>query len=422
MTTRLAGGYLKERVRDTLRSAEQRATAAQKAQFQQARMVADRLSRLRGAAMKVGQQAAVLAAHLDLPQDLQDTLGRLHADAEPTPFPLLRDIIIEELGPIEDAFASLDEAPLGTASLAQAHAATLPDGREVVVKVLHPGVDEHVRADLLALKAMFVSARALGRDKRELDEAFAELSERLMEELDYLIEAGNIHAFTQAFAGDERYRIPQHHPALCTERVLTLDRLRGVPIQRFVADASEEARQRAGIGLAELFLTSTFRHRLLHADPHPGNYLFEPDGRIGILDFGCVKRFTPFWIGAYAKLVLCALERDQDGLLRAVQDLDAWDGSDEESAELILAFCEAVLDPLRSGNVHTIGGSDDDITERVAPIITKMWTKRDIRGPRDLIFLHRTLGGMYTLARQLHVTADWEQMLRPHLEYAIANG
>jgi predicted unusual protein kinase regulating ubiquinone biosynthesis (AarF/ABC1/UbiB family) len=420
MTSRAAGRYVAERVRDRLRGPEERLKARRDAQIAQARDLAEKLSRLKGAAMKVGQQAAMLAAQLDMPEEVQAALGKLHSQAEPVPFPLIRAALEAELeGPLTDHFATVDEQPLGTASLAQAHAATLPDGAQVVVKVLHEGVRESVKADLMAVRAMLLGGRALGRNAEEMNDMFEEAQVHLLAELDYYQEAVHLQLFADAFGSDPRFRIPRHHPRLCTDRVLVMDRLYGQTVAEFAKTAGPEERHRAGMNIAEAFLEMTFTHRVLHADPHPGNYLIEPDGRLGLIDFGCVKRFDPFWIGRYARLVRSALDEDEDGILQAARDLDAWRGEDPGAARVILAFCEEVLAPLR-GQEHIIGGPGDQIVERVNPIIQEMWKYPEIRGPRNLLFLHRTLGGLYMLVRPLQVKARWDEVLRPYLDAAIA--
>lgn len=419
LASRMAGSEVRERVRGALRGRGDHARARAAARVAQARQLAEGLSKLKGAAMKVGQQAAMLAAKLDLPEDVQEALSTLHSEAEPVPFPVIQATLRAELDqPLDSLFAFIDPSPLGTASLAQAHAARLRDGQDVVVKVQHEGIADAVASDLLALRALLAGGRALGRDKAELDDLYAEMKARLSEELDYLNEAVNLQQFHEVYGRDPRFHFPRHHPALCTERVLTMDRIHGRPLQAFAADASPEALQHAAFNLADLFLEMAFRHRLLHADPHPGNYLFHDDGTIGVIDFGCVKRFSPFWMGTYARLVLAALDRDDDGVLQAARDLDAWTGNDPGAGEVILAFCDAVLEPLRDGKSHRIG-ADEEIMTRVRPIVERMWRYPEIRGPRDIVFLHRALGGMYTLAQPTGVSAPWGERMRPHLEYAI---
>ncbi len=416
LTSRLAGDAVAESMANALRSPVERLRAAKQAQQRRAEKLVAGLSRLKGAAMKMGQQAALLASNLDLPPEVQEQLSKLHDKAEPVSWETIRSALEAELGDALEAFATIDESPLGTASLAQAHAATLHDGSQVVVKVLHHGIDESVEADLLAMKALMSAGRLVGRGRAETSGLFEELAEKLHEELDYTLEAANLTEFHERFGNDERFRIPKVHPDLSTNRVLTMDRIVGKPIGEFLEDASPEARARAGRNLADLFFESAFRHRVLHADPHPGNFLFEPDGRVGVLDFGCVKRFEASWIGRYAKLVMAAVDDDREAILAETRALGAWEGEDPRAAEVIVDFCEAVMGPLRNGP-YTIG-SEDHLLERVKPVVERMWGFTEIKGPRHLLFLHRTLGGLYSMMRQLEVTEDWPPRMRPHLEAA----
>jgi aarF domain-containing kinase len=378
--------------------------------LEQAREVASSLGKLRGAAMKFGQTIAVAAEHLDVPEEVRQALGSLHSQGEPVPWDSIRGVVTRELGPISKRFATFDEKPLGTASLAQAHAATLPDGTPVVVKVLHDGVEESVEADLSAFRALLAAWRLTGRDRGEVDDLVAEVRERLREELDYGHEAANIEAFVAIYGDDPRIRIPRVHREWSTSRVLTLDRLPGRPIEAFAADASDEARIRAGLNLAELFFEQAFCHRMLHADPHPGNYLFEADGRIGLLDFGCVKRFSAPSMSAYMRIVRCALENDRAGALQATRDFGAWNGDTPAAGDAVWAFCDAVVGPWRNGP-YQVGADDDRLIERVHPAVKQMWAHAEIRGPRDVIFLHRTLAGIYGLGRKLKVKADWKEIV-----------
>ncbi|MEO0605825.1 MAG: AarF/UbiB family protein, partial [Myxococcota bacterium] len=280
------------------------------------------------------------------------------------------------------------------------------------------GVSPLLRAVLLAVADRAPAHHDATPAGRLLGVLFDELAEKLHEELDYALEADNIEEFHRLFGNDDRFRIPQVHRELSTSRILTMDRIHGVPIGEFLGHASAEARAAAGRNLADLFFESAFRHRVLHADPHPGNFLFEPDGRIGLLDFGCVKRFDADWIATYARLVMAAVDGERQAILEETRALGAWVGDDPEAAEVIVDFCDAVMAPLRDGP-YTIG-PDDHMLERVKPVTERMWKFSEIRGPRHLLFLHRTLGGLYTMMRQLEVTEDWPTRMRSHLEAAAA--
>ena len=419
LTGRVAGRSIRKKARDVIKKGALRADPRDLFSNETADDITVTLGRLKGVAMKAGQQLAMVASHLDLPEDIQKKLEKLHAKAEPVAFEEIQSALEAELnGPLQDHFLSVDSTPLGTASLAQAHAAILLDGTPVVIKVMHDGVRESLETDLLTLKGMLLGSRALGRSAGEAKDVFDEIATHLREELDYFQEAVNIHLFHEIHANDPRFRVPKLHPKWCTERILTMDHLPGVPHRAFLAAASPEARQRAGLSLAEWFFEGTFRHRLLHADPHPGNFLFEPDGRMSIVDFGCVKRFDEFFIGQYARIVLYAFEKNHEQLLETCVEMGLWDGKRKAAGDIILEFCEAVVSPWRQGVTEL--GSGDDLVQRVKPIVGKIWKYPEIRGAKDMVMLHRTLGGLYSFAREFQVRADWGEIMRPHLHYAIS--
>lgn len=420
MTGRVAGSYVREQVRSAVTGTELGRAAMDRLHIENAQQLAESMSRLKGAAMKVGQQLAMFAESLDLPPEVAQAMGRLHANAEPVPFDVIREEIERELErPLLDVFARFEEGPLGTASLAQAHAATLPDGREVVVKVLHRGVDRSVQADLLALKAMMLSQRMIRRSKDEVDRIFDEVKARLMEELDYLQEAVNLSDYQRVWRDDPRLRVPAVHVGLSTSRVLTLDRIPGVPLDRFVADASPEALQRAGETLATFFCEQVFVHRMLHADPHPGNYLFQSDGTVGVLDFGCVKRFDRYWMAHYARVAIAMLEDDRETALRECVALGAWDGGSAESADALWGFIRAIGVGFRSGTI-TLGAADEDLVGDLRAPVIALLRHPNITPPTDVIMLHRSLGGLYALSRRLGLRSDFGREVRPYLERAAA--
>ena len=378
------------------------------------------LGKMRGAAMKLGQSLAIAADHLDLAPELRMALGTLHAQGEPIPFAAIRATVEAELGaPLLTLFAHFDEAPLGTASLAQAHAARLLDGRRVVVKVLHEGVEEAVASDLSMIGAMPTLMRALGRPVEEIRPIVEELRARVHEELDYAQEAANIDAFVAIYGDDPRVRVPRVVRERTTRRVLTLDHLPGRPADVYVAVASREARARAAQTLAELFFEQTFKHRILHADPHPGNYLFEPDGRVGLLDYGCVKRFTPESIGAYARIVRGALRDDRDEALAGARAFGAWDGVEGPAADAVWAFCEAAVAPWKDGAYEVSEATPSMVSTLRAPA-EAMGRFSEIVAPPDVLMLHRSVAGIYALGRRLGATASWRSIAEQHLDAAIA--
>lgn len=421
LTSKVSASYLGNKVREAFLDDSAKKEARDKLHVENAEHIADTLSKMKGAAMKLGQQLASVASTLDLPDDVAKSLSKLHKDAERVPFADIRRSVESSLeASLETAFASFDEEPLGTASLAQAHVARTKGGEEVVVKVLHEGVAEAVDTDLAALKTMLLSTRALQRQRVEVDEAFEEIRSHLAQELDYLQEAVNIQAFQEAFGADPRVRIPRLHHALCTERVLTMDRLPGRHLEEWLPTSTPEARQRAGQSLSELYYTQLFDLRMLHSDPHPGNYLFEDDGRVGLVDFGCVKRFDEGWIATYARAALACMEGDDDAILEGCLELGAWNGTDAEDARLLLDFCHGLTRPFRMGTI-SLGAESEQFMEEMRPILKRFVSRPSVRIPKDVLLPHRSMAGMYSMHRKLGTRTDFGHILTTHARVAVAH-
>jgi predicted unusual protein kinase regulating ubiquinone biosynthesis (AarF/ABC1/UbiB family) len=420
LTGRVGRRMVGARVASLFSGEERRERLHREAFVDSARRVAGDLGHLKGAAMKLGQGLALAADSLDLPEDVRAQLSRLHDSAEPVPFADIRATVESALGaPLEDRFSRFDEAPLGTASLAQAHAAALPDGTEVVVKALHPGVRESVDVDLALVRTFARNIPGMRRRRRELDAALDLVAERLKEELDYDHEAANLHRFAALYADDPDVTVPGLHPGWSTETVLTLDRMRGMSFERFEAEGSPGARQRAGMLLARTFLEQVFVFRTLHADPHPGNVRFDPDGRIQLLDFGCVQRFDEYFVAHYAHIILGSLGGDRARVLRAMRDIGIWQGDSAGAGDLLWRYCQTIIVPFTRGR-FTLGGPEDDLVDRVKSVGAGFVRYPEVQGPPPLVYLHRTLGGVYTLMRRLVVGADWVPLLRRYGEHAIA--
>lgn len=421
LTTRVGTSYLGQRIAGVFQDEESRARAMDRVHSANAERIVGSLGALKGAAMKLGQAAAQLAEGMDLPPEAKAALSRLHDKAEPVPFAIIKARVEAELaGDLKDLFRRFEEGPVGTASLGQAHAAELPDGTSVVVKVLHEGVDASVASDLAALRTMLRAGGALKRKKEELDAVFDEIRARLDEELDYRHEANNIRQFGRFFAGDPDVRIPAVHDGWSTGKVLTMERIEGRPISVFAPTAPDAARQRAGLSLARSFVRMQYVLRTIHADPHPGNYLFQPDGRIGILDFGCVRHYDLDFMTTYGEIGLDALADDKEAAMQKAMVVGALAARDPGAEDAIWEFIQAIGKPFRGG-MFTFGGPEDDIQDRITAVLPRLLAQPNARNPRELLFLHRGLAGLHTLAKHLKVTADWRDMFVEHVHLCIAD-
>jgi ubiquinone biosynthesis protein len=231
-----------------------------------------------------------------LPPDIIAELRGLQDDVSPFPYEQVEEMVLLELGqPIERLFRDFDPVPMAAASIGQVHRATLPNGRDVVVKVQRPGAVRQIEADL---NLMYQAARLAKERVRALDfidaEALVdEFARSIRQELDYRLEARNADTFRKNFAGHPHVRIPRVYWTYTRPRVLTLEYMDGTQLADLeVLGWSPEQRRRLAEVLTEAWMTMIFRHGFFHGDPHPANVLvFAPD-RIGLVDFGLAGRLT----------------------------------------------------------------------------------------------------------------------------------
>ena len=278
------------------------------------------LEQLGATFVKLGQ---VLSTRPDLVgPEYEAELAKLQDAAPPVPGDAVAAAVMAELGrPVEELFATFDLEPLAAASIGQAHAATLHDGTEVVVKVRRPGVVEQVEQDLeilrnLAARAARRWSAADGFDVVGLAEEFAVT---LRGELDYLREARSAERFAENFAVEPDVRIPRVFWETTTSRVLTLERIRGINVSEMAAlDAAGVDRRALAERATRAFAQMVFDDGFFHADPHPGNFFIEADGTIGLIDFGMVGEIDERLRERLGALLVGLSRQDPDRLAAAV--------------------------------------------------------------------------------------------------------
>ncbi|MEL6346938.1 MAG: AarF/ABC1/UbiB kinase family protein [Myxococcota bacterium] len=271
------------------------------------------LDQLKGMAMKVGQ----ILSYLDgiLPDETQRALSVLQQGAQPVAFAVIEQVIADELGaPIDVLFDAFDPRPIAAASIGQVHRARRGTQR-LAVKVQYPHIRETILSDVKSLRRL---AGVAGLATRVDGQAIVDdLAARLDEECDYLAEAGWLERFQDAFSADPRVVIPRAFPERSSLRVLTMEWCDGDDLGTFVAGASPDARQRAGLTLADVAWRSLFVHGAINADPHPGNQRFREDAVV-FLDFGCVRVFSPVFLGRWRRMIGALLDNDRTRFEEAV--------------------------------------------------------------------------------------------------------
>jgi predicted unusual protein kinase regulating ubiquinone biosynthesis (AarF/ABC1/UbiB family) len=261
------------------------------------------LGELKGAALKLGQ---ALAMDPDaLPEEARSVVAKLLSQApQRMDYPTAAEVIRSELGKgPEELFKSFDKEPMAAASLGQVHGATLHDGTDVVVKVQYPGVDKALESDLKNA-AVLVRGFALTGDSLDGRPYYDELRASLLRELDYREEAAQGLLYAKAAARYPELVVPRPIQDFTARRVLCLTRLRGQSLMDFIESkpSPEEAFRVARLMLFSIW-GPFYAARLVHADPHPGNFLVLPDGRMGVLDFGATKLLSERFATVYRTLL-----------------------------------------------------------------------------------------------------------------------
>ena len=311
--------YLAYWVRSWFQGADRRERELAEAHLRAAIKMLRTMGYLRGAATKLGQALANFPGII--PDQFVETLERLQFEAPPMHFALLREHVRDELGrEPEEAFATFDPRAFAAASLGQVHRATLKSGEDVAVKVQYPAIGRSIRSDFRNLSAFLLPLR-LGRGWEPMKAQIEEVRRVIEQETDYQQEAEWQRRARSLFHEDDLILVPRVHDELSTRRVLTMEYLDGVHLPAFLAgNPPQERRDHFGGLIVQAGCRLHFAGRLLYADPHPGNYLLRADGRLGLLDFGCVRPYTDReW--ECNRLADLAMRGGDDDVIRAVPRL-----------------------------------------------------------------------------------------------------
>ena len=362
--------------------------------------------------VKLGQ---ILSTRADLlPPDFIAALSRLQDQVPPFSVDEVRRTLAEAWGvPVSDHFASFDETPLASASMAQVHAGVLKDGSDVVVKVQRPDIGEQVKNDS---EILVVIAQLLERVIEEAStyravDLVSEFKDALAQELDFRREAKNLEAFANNNAGRPGIRAPRFHPALSGRTVLVMERIHGVRITDIAADPVRSAKVIER--LVEVAFEHVFVDGLFHGDPHPGNLLVDDDDNIAFIDFGLVGRVSREVQDKMLMLLLALSLRDVDTLARLVIRL-----GDVEGRIGIAPFRAAIGKLLDRYFGLAVG---DMSTAAVLTDLIDLSTRFGVRLPREMAILSKASVSIDGIVRALHPRFDPSTTVARRAEELLRN-
>jgi ubiquinone biosynthesis protein len=341
-----------------------------------------------------------------LPPDIASELAKLQDRVPPFPGAIAREIIERAHGrPVTETFAAFDETPLAAASIAQVHVANLRDGKEVVVKVLRPGMTEIIKRDLEVLYALARLAHRYWSESRRLRplEIVAEYEKTILDELDLMREAANASQLKRNFLGSNLLYVPDIYWDYCRINVMVMERIHGVPISDL------ESLRAAGTDIAllaengvRIFFTQVFRHNFFHADMHPGNIFVlvnDPrQPRYAAVDFGIVGTLDPRDQNYLAENFLAVFDRDyrRVALLHVESGWVPPDTRVDEMESAVRTVCEPIFDrPLQDISFGHILLRLFEISRRF-----------NMQVQPQLILLQKTLLNVEGLGRDLYPQLD----------------
>lgn len=364
--------------------------------------------------IKIGQ---ALSTRPDMvPPAYIAALERMQDDVAPLPFDAIREVIESELGiRLSHLFEEVEETPIGTASLAQVHRATLRDGRRVAVKVQRPGIEAQIREDLDALASLAGKVDRhtdIGRRMRFADWVH-EFRKTLLAELDYRVEAENLTRFGQHFDDYPEVFVPEPVWDYTRARVLVMELIDGVKATEISGiRRTEQDLGKLGAALMRAYLDQVFVHGELHADPHPGNLLVTSDGRIALLDLGMVAHIPPRRREQLLKLLFAAVDgRGEEVAKEAITmgtRLEDFDGEryEREVGQMVARYAA------RSGARAQSEG-------RLVLDLTLLGSACGLRTPPELSLLGKTLLNLEAVSKALDPEMDVKSVVEQHLEQVM---
>lgn len=396
----------------------------------QAQILADELGNLKGSVMKAGQMLSLYGQYF-LPEEAVTVLSSLQDDTPPVDWKVVGPVLEKALGRARLMELDVQTTPLAAASLGQAHRARRrSDGADLCIKIQYPGVANAIESDINTLSRLLILTR-LAPKGLDLAPVLNEVREMLHREVDYKSERQFTEAFAERLADDPRFVVPRTFPEYCSAQVLTTSFEHGLHVRDPAVQAlSLERRNRLGKAFLELFLTEFFRWGMVQSDPHFGNYRIRlgktaEEDRIVLLDFGATRIFGRDFIENYSDIVRGAMDGDHGRVEQGAHAIGLMrDGFPQAVLDAFTTMCEMIVEPFsdhaRAGTPAKLLNAngeyrwgDSDLPMRSGRVAAVNALSVHFRvPPREIVFLHRRLAGVFIMLATLRCEFNGREMLQ----------
>ncbi len=366
----------------------------------------DSLSTLKGSALKVAQMLSM--DKNVLPAAYQKKFTMAQYSAPPLSYPLVVKSFKKFFGKApEEIFDTFTRNAVNAASMGQVHQATKGD-KTFAVKIQYPGIAESVSSDLRMVRPM--ATRLLRINPRDLEQYIGEVESKLLEETDYALELERSIAISKACGHIQHLVFPNYYPEYSGDKILTMDWIKGQHLKEFLlTNPTQEVRNRIGQVLWDFYDYQVHTLKLVHADPHPGNFIVTPSQELGIIDFGCVKEIPEDFYQAYFKLLNADILKTPDHLEALFYELDFVSDKDNASEKKLFmeVFTRMIQLLGRPFNVDQFDFGDDTYFKTIfqtgeqVSAMKEFRNSRTARGPRHALYINRTYFGLYNILNEL---------------------
>ncbi|MCB0736252.1 MAG: AarF/ABC1/UbiB kinase family protein [Bacteroidetes bacterium] len=373
------------------------------------------LSNLKGSALKVAQVLSMDQGIL--PEAYTKKFAMAQYSAPPLSLPLVVKTFKQELGksPFE-VFKNFSKNAVNAASMGQVHSGEL-NGKKMAIKVQYPGVANSVISDLNLIKPF--ATRIIGMKGADVEQYIEEVKDRLLEETDYDLELKRSVDLSYKLGFLEGIKFPKYYPEYSSKRIITMEWLAGQHLDEFLATKpSQEIRNALGQKMWDFYNYQLHHLKTLHADPHPGNFLFSNDGTLGVIDFGCIKELDDSFYHRFFDLLLPSTF-ESEALLE--ERLLALNMIFEDDSEYEKAFFKDVLKESITMLSKPIVANEFDFGDKAymkqifeygeqMSKVPELRKSKKARGPKDALFVNRTFFGLYNLLHDLGavVNTNWD--------------
>ncbi|MGD8427285.1 MAG: AarF/ABC1/UbiB kinase family protein [Balneolaceae bacterium] len=365
-----------------------------------ARKVFNEFTKLRGTALKIAQSISMDEGIM--PEEFTEVMSDAQYSVPPINKALARSIIKKELGDYpEHIFDRFEPDAIAAASIGQVHSAYLKDGRKVAVKIQYPNVRNTIHSDITMAKTLM---KRIVKKGANLEDYFDEVETTLVEETDYSREGKYIEYFYRRFA-DEDIITPRWIKELSTSKVLTMTFVEGMHLKEFLAqNPSQEQRNHFGQLLWDFFHDQVEQRDFIHADTHPGNFFFRKDGKLGVIDFGCVKKFSEEFTQNYMQLLPIHLKKDEEEIRKMYIKLDIIreNPDNAEKEERFFQFCKNYGDVFARPYMNDeFDFGDKKFREELNSYAKQMPIMNEPRGDKNFIYSTKVHIGLYSILMKL---------------------